>query len=176
MKNITLENFFNEHFQLYIGLLGLFLASLFWNNLESQSFFVKIIYIIIILSIFMITIGCLIMKRGLSKEFEKVFHILTVRNIIVYRKEIEINKYSSLEIKKLNKAENYLLLKFSIINLFANHYEFSIYLVDIKKQKKDLLVSLMNTKNTIRALEFLQINSHLKFEQENYTLKSMNNQ
>ena len=166
MKHTLLvEYFFDDHYKFYIAIIGIAISSFAYNQIDWNSIIVGMAYLIILVLGLLGTLIVFLIKRGFTVENGLISHCLFVLKKPIVEKKIKTLDYNRIEIETLNKADVSMLYETSMINLFLNHNEFSIFLWNDNTSKKELLVSISTKEKTSELIYFLRRYSGLKFEQ-----------
>ncbi len=164
---IVLDNYLHGYvkFIIFYFLLSSILGSI--NYLKDSN---DLLDISIGLSFLLLTIILLVIiigKKGLSVSDNRLNRGISIANIFIILEKINLDEYTEFTYEKKEKTKLPWLLKFSILELFSNYNECSVYLMNHNQKKNKILISMSEFEMYNNVREFLERWSNLN-EQDYY--------
>ncbi|MDV7188597.1 hypothetical protein R3X25_15020 [Lutibacter sp. TH_r2] len=154
--HILLDNYLHGYQKMIAFYLWIFSLFGCLNYLKHPTDYYEVIFGLILLFFFYALSIVLFGKVGLYISDKNLYRGIAVANRFLFKEKVDTSDYSEFTYKKKDKTDLPWFLDNSMIGLFSNHYECSIFLVESDYKKRKGLISFSDFEMYYDVCRFLQ--------------------
>ena len=148
----------------HLSLIALALIVIASAVLRNELILLNVLKLIGLLILFGFTIMITFSKKGLLISNNKIYKGYFFRNLLLYKKTVNLNNKIAFAILKLRKKQKMAFFTGANPDLAESFETFDIALLNENHTQKEILISLLKVKNSESVTEFLKNHTNLKLE------------